>query len=244
MNLIQLGTEQIEYVRVDPRPRQVRVILRWKDGTLHVSAPKHIGQRAIEQVILQHTSWILKQREVTQDFTRRNILIGDGLSIRGVTFRLCAVDHDNRIGIHWGQHTLKVPSTWDDRRRQHMVHRFLRQLADQELRKQTTWWIDTCGLRPERITVKEQARRWGSCSSRRNINLNWRLIGAPYEVASYVIVHELAHLEQLNHGPLFWDIVRKWLPNFEASRVWLRKHGERLYDFGEEGILIRDGANQ
>ena len=70
--------------------------------------------------------------------------------------------------------------------------------------------------------------RWGSCTVKNNVNLNWRLIKAPMFVIDYVIVHELAHLLEANHTPRFWNIVRTHTPKTEKARSWLRENGQIL----------------
>ena len=70
--------------------------------------------------------------------------------------------------------------------------------------------------------------RWGSCTVKDNVNLNWRLIKAPMFVIDYVIVHELAHLIEANHTARFWNIVRTYAPTVEKARNWLRDHGQIL----------------
>jgi predicted metal-dependent hydrolase len=87
-----------------------------------------------------------------------------------------------------------------------------------------------------RVSVKDQVSRWGSCSSAGNINLNFRLLLAPPEVMDAVIVHELAHLQEHNHGPGFWKLVYGALPDYDHSRQWLTEHGAELgvEDAGDE----------
>ncbi len=84
-------------------------------------------------------------------------------------------------------------------------------------------------LKPRRIFLRDQRTRWGSCSRRGNISLNWRLVMAPPGVLSYVVIHELAHLREHNHGPRFWAIVESFCPEFHQHRKWLRGHGHLLH---------------
>lgn len=79
-----------------------------------------------------------------------------------------------------------------------------------------------------KITIRDQKTRWGSCSSKGNLNFNWRLILAPEAVLDYVVVHELAHRLQMNHSPAFWKIVERILPDYQMQRRWLKEHGEEL----------------
>ena len=79
-----------------------------------------------------------------------------------------------------------------------------------------------------RITIRHQKTRWGSCSSKGNLNFNCYLMLAPREVLEYVVVHELAHRREMNHSRAFWKIVAQYKPNYEWSRRWLRDVGRKL----------------
>lgn len=79
-----------------------------------------------------------------------------------------------------------------------------------------------------RITIRSQKTRWGSCSSKGNLNFNWRLLMAPLEILDYVVVHELCHLAYLNHSPQFWQLVGDILPDYSQCRRWLRENGMLL----------------
>ena len=79
-----------------------------------------------------------------------------------------------------------------------------------------------------RARIVDSRYRWGSCTVRDNINLNWRLIKAPIFVVDYVIAHELAHLLEPNHTPRFWNIVKTRVPTMDRARGWLREHGQIL----------------
>ena len=79
-----------------------------------------------------------------------------------------------------------------------------------------------------RITIRAQRSRWGSCSSKGNLNFNCLLMLVPAHVLDYVVVHELCHLRELNHSPRFWAEVERILPDYKVSRTWLKEHGDSL----------------
>jgi predicted metal-dependent hydrolase len=83
-------------------------------------------------------------------------------------------------------------------------------------------------LEPARIRVAGQRTRWGSCSPHGTVSLNWRLGLAPLEVLDYVVVHELCHLLEANHGPRFWAHVERRRPRYLDHRRWLQQHGHAL----------------
>ncbi|MDR0380214.1 MAG: M48 family metallopeptidase [Candidatus Accumulibacter sp.] len=79
------------------------------------------------------------------------------------------------------------------------------------------------GIVPPRLALSSARTRWGSCSLRTGIRLNWRLIHCALSLIDYVIVHELAHLEEMNHGPRFWAIVARYFPDHRDAREALKK---------------------
>jgi predicted metal-dependent hydrolase len=84
------------------------------------------------------------------------------------------------------------------------------------------------GFHFNRISVRNQSTRWGSCSSNKNLNFNWRLILGPKMILDYVIIHELAHTLQMNHSKAFWAIVQNIIPEYKSLRLWLKKNGQLL----------------
>jgi predicted metal-dependent hydrolase len=81
------------------------------------------------------------------------------------------------------------------------------------------------GVKYTRITLRDQRSRWGSCSSKGSLSFNWRLVLAPHDVLDYVVVHEVCHLVELNHGAAFWKLVEKRRPKYRESKRWLDEHG-------------------
>lgn len=75
------------------------------------------------------------------------------------------------------------------------------------------------------VSVREQKTRWGSCSARGNLSFNWKLALMPEEIQDYLVVHELAHRLQMNHGPEFWAVVAGVIPDYKERRNWLKKNG-------------------
>jgi len=76
-----------------------------------------------------------------------------------------------------------------------------------------------------RIVLKEQKTCWGSCSSKQNLNFNWKLMLMPPEIMDYVIIHELSHLLEMNHSKNFWKVVENMLPDYKIHRKWLKENG-------------------
>lgn len=94
--------------------------------------------------------------------------------------------------------------------------------------QRAAYYAAQMGVSYGRITIREQKTRWGSCSSRGNLNFNWKLVLMPPEVLDYVVVHELAHRREMNHSERFWSIVGEVLPDYRERRKMLREWGKRL----------------
>ena len=101
-------------------------------------------------------------------------------------------------------------------------------MAEQHIPRRVAVYAGKMGVTYGRIRIKDQKTLWGSCSSRKNLNFNWRLVMAPGEVLDYVVVHELCHLKHMNHSAEFWDCVEEILPEYREHRRWLKVHGGEL----------------
>ena len=95
--------------------------------------------------------------------------------------------------------------------------------------RKTEYYARLMGVTYGRISIREQKTRWGSCSSKGNLNFNWRLILAPEEVLDYVVVHELAHRREMNHSKAFYAVVESMLPDYRRAQKWLRDNGQSLW---------------
>jgi len=92
-------------------------------------------------------------------------------------------------------------------------------------RQKIEYWNQFYGFSYGRVTIKNQKTRWGSCSKKGNLNFNYRIVHLPEPLLDYLIVHELCHLKELNHGRGFWDLVNKTIPGFKKARRELRLIG-------------------
>lgn len=109
-----------------------------------------------------------------------------------------------------------------------IFNKWVREYARQIITKRTKELATLGNFKFNKITIREQSTRWGSCSSEKNLNFNWKLILAPPEILDYVIVHELSHTVEMNHSKSFWKVVEGVMPNYIVYRNWLRKNGDQL----------------
>lgn len=94
--------------------------------------------------------------------------------------------------------------------------------------KRVDYFIQFTGGSYNRITIRDQKTRWGSCSAKGTLSFNWRLMLAPPAILDYVVVHELCHLSYMNHSAAFWKKVESVYPDYRTARKWLKDHGNEL----------------
>ncbi len=115
---------------------------------------------------------------------------------------------------------------------QKYVKTYLTSWYKQEARRiiaaRVKFYAKIAGLDFKSVAITSAETRWGSCSSNKTLNFNWKLVMAPLEVIDYVVTHELAHLTEMNHSRDFWETVRKMYPLYRQYRTWLRRNGNRL----------------
>ena len=104
-------------------------------------------------------------------------------------------------------------------------------LADKALKiipKRVEYYSKIIGVSYGKITIRNQASRWGSCSAKGNLNFNCLLMLCPAELLDYVVIHELCHLKEMNHSKKFWSEVSRFCPGYEQYKKWLKEHGNEL----------------
>lgn len=107
----------------------------------------------------------------------------------------------------------------------------IKTLAEQALKlisQRVEYFARQVGVTYGRITIRNQKTRWGSCSSKGNLNFNCLLMLAPTEILDYVVVHELCHRKEMNHSKAFWTEVEKVLPDYRQSVQWLKENGNQI----------------
>ena len=164
----------------------------------------------------------------TQRLVQRPVLPKQWSSGTQIHWRgeLVTIEQSSEISaIRFADQTVPVQKGEDLRT---AVERHIWRLAAEELPPVVIHYAQRHGLNVHRVTVRNQRSRWGSCSRRGVISLNWRILQAPLFVRDYLILHELMHLRQMNHSRRFWSEVAGVCPDYRTADRWLSQHSHLL----------------
>ena len=203
-------------------PRARRYLLRLRpDGTARVTIPRGGSVAEAHRFIERNIPWLEQQLQRLAARPKHPVPWRPGSEIffRGELVKI-EVGEDGLIRL--GGETVKVTDPDSDLRA--AIERHLWQLAVKELPPVVIEHAARFQAPVKRITVRNQRSRWGSCSRRGTISLNWRLVQTPVFVRDYIVIHELAHLVEMNHSERFWQQVKNWCPDYRVAESWLKQH--------------------
>jgi len=217
--------ERVDFVRVRGARRY---ILRVRpDGTLRVTIPRG-GSRAEAVGFMQrHLSWVARERaRVRRERAPVGWTHGTVILLAGLPEVIQLEARETGLAARYGNRSVRVRTALDVRPE---VEDDLRALAKERLVRRLYELAAIHRLQVSRVTIRNQRSRWGSCSRAGAIALNFRLVQMPPAICDYVLIHELMHLKQQNHGRRFWALVEQACPDFRAAERWLRVDGRGLF---------------
>jgi hypothetical protein len=210
-------------------PRARRYVLRLRpDGTARVTIPRGGSATEARRFAERNKDWLERElhRLATRPSRPKEWLLGTEILFRGEPVKIVAGVNGESSWVRLGGEVIKVADPTANLRP--AIERHLWRLATQELPPRVLEFAAAHKSAVRRITVRNQRSRWGSCSRRGTISLNWRLIQAPLFVRDYIILHELAHLKEMNHSARFWREVERVCPDYKMAERWLKQRSALL----------------
>ena len=226
-------TQKIEFAVMRSKRKSLSIAIQ-PDGNLLVKAPFFMSDDEIVKWVKTKTGWIVRQRakilEQQQQNPPKQYVTGEKFLYLGKEYELEVRISEGRAGmVGIVDDKMILFAKKDDSA---VVQKILTNWYDKQAKalipKRVRYYAEQMGETFVNITIKNQKKRWGSCSSARNLNFNYRLVMAPQEVMDYVVVHELCHLRQMNHSAAFWKEVEMVLPDYKVHKKWLERNGELL----------------
>ncbi|MGI8854229.1 MAG: M48 family metallopeptidase [Thermomicrobiales bacterium] len=231
MESVNLAGRAVPYtLTISQRARHPRLIIAPGTG-LRVVTPLGYDRHRLLDFIERREGWILKHLDrmaalpaapaADAPLPERFTFLGTAYAIemRILPGKRAVVRHDGQT------FTVIAP---EEAAARPALEAWLREAARFAIATQVQRRATEMGVTYDRLAIRDQKTRWGSCSRAGNLNFNWRLVLAPPAVLDYVVVHELAHRVELNHSARFWRVVARYCPAMNEQRTWLRTHGATL----------------
>ena len=218
------------YLLVRSRRRTIALEVR-PDATLVVRVPSRTPLWYVERTLERKASWVQEKLAEARDrlplLPRHDFLTGERFPYLGrdwpftvTAFQATPLTFDETAGF-----SLDV-SAFD--RSEALFESWYRARARAVITARVAHYAGVMGVHPSHVRITGAERRWGSCGAGGTISFAWRLVMAPPEIIDYVVVHELAHLREMNHSVRFWAVVAAAMPDYEVRRRWLRDNGGLL----------------
>ena len=220
--------EILKMLEVRESSRAEKVSLKYRKGSFTVVKPRGL-QVDTEKIVEENLDWLKEKLPEARSYREK---IPDRVFQEGEIFHVLGEEKEvvierrrsNEVGenIFLAEHLVERTCLKDQ------LEKSLRSFAREKFEEKASKNFEKIDGSFEKIFVRDQDTRWGSCSSKDNLNFNWRLVFGPEKVLEYVVVHELVHLEVRNHSESFWTRVSEVFPEYEACSEWLESNSARL----------------
>ena len=216
-------------VQSHPTSRKLSLRLVPGEDTVKVVSPTNCPLPEIIDFITRQKNWIADRLD--QQPIKKNYRAGDSIPILGRDHKIIRIDPVKNTRTTKGTAWLESEQLFIKSHPEHLPRRvkdFLKKEVRFEINLRAQEKAASINKKITAIRIKDTSSRWGSCSTQGNLNFSWRLIFAPEQVLDYVVAHEVAHLEHMNHSALFWALVDELTTTRNWSQKWLKLNGSQL----------------
>ncbi len=210
--------------KVHPRARCISLRLNLRRKVFTLTMPPFVSQKKVMEFLTKHESWLYEQQSRFSETPQFNL--EKPLTIFGLTY-IIRRDPFRKKGVWAEEDTLWVGGSQSEEIPP-LVIKYLKDRCHDFFTETSTLYSDQLGLKFDRISIRDASTRWGSCSSRGTLSFSWRLALVPLPVAHYVCIHEVAHLQHMNHSAAFWKLVEALCPQYKTLRKWLKQNGHTI----------------
>lgn len=225
---VTLGGERIEYtVRESNEATQPRI-----DVGIHEIAVVRPEGEAVDPADLleENAQWVLEKKAKYDQYREqapvRRFESGELFPYRGEPHEI-VVEQRSASAVENGELRLAAHHV-EQTSIQQALERLFRRKAREHIEATVESFAEKMDVEYDKLEIRNQRTKWGSCSFSGTLGINWRLIMAPPEILEYVVVHELAHLEEDNHTSAFWNLVSEYDPSYREHAEWLDAHSAEL----------------
>ncbi len=228
---VHIGDTTIEYEVLRSQRRKKTVQIRVDHSGVKVAAPKRIRKSELQAIVRKRASWILEQLSKVSEAQPLQFVSGETLPFlgRNVPMVIQSADVDSpEVSLDLWSFQVTTPHSLSSNDRSESIRLAVvgsyKDRAAETLASCVDRWWPTLGRgQKSRVLIRDQRRRWASCSYDGTLRFNWRVVMLEPPLIEYIVVHELAHLTHLNHSRDFWALVYDTMPEAPESRRRLRE---------------------
>lgn len=219
----------MEYILIKQRRKTATISIDEKLNVI-IKVPLYMTQKQIHELVVGQEEWIKatldKKKKLieTQDwyYTEKLLYMGEYRKIERFKTSL------QKFSIDFNDKGFIIVSDGSEEVERQLVEKFFRKQAKEELTRLADFYANKVGVQYHKITIRHQATRWGSCSSKGNLSFNLKIMCAPKEMIEYVVLHEIMHLKHFNHSKAFWQSIEEVMPNYKVCVNYFKQYGQNF----------------
>jgi predicted metal-dependent hydrolase len=244
VNYIQYGNRKINFeIKRGNRKKTVGIHVN-PTASITVLSPRCLDEEKIRMILHKKARWIFEKQEQIKKNRNSNsekqFVSGESFPYLGRYYRLKLMklftEIDGKCRLVNGRFLVEVNGKSDSESDRTAVKKALMdwylEHAEDKIRERVSRLAKLIGKWPASIKIKNQEKRWGSCSRKGIIRFNWKIIMVPISIMDYVIVHELCHLIYPHHSSEFWQKVQSIISDYKKRRDWLKKNSLQMDSLG------------
>jgi predicted metal-dependent hydrolase len=231
---LQYGTKTIEYSIIKSRRIKTSEIIVDADN-VSVRSPFHKPISEIHEIVRKKAGWILKKqleyKNQNPEIMKPNFQDSSTLPYSGKNYALKIITNyqgSEQIEFEHGEFSIYIQGKSSKKKARLLYEEWLTETAQSFLDKKIKEYSKELSVEPNQIKLKNLRSRWGSATKDGVINLSLNLLKAPTGVIDYMILHELCHLKIKGHSHRFWDLVHRFMPDYQEKIDWLKVNGSSL----------------
>lgn len=230
----KFGTKDIEFT-VKYSNRKTLAIEVEPNGAVNVVAPLGVLEEDIIKTVKTKAVWIVQKqyevRNINVNKINREAVSGESYLYLGRNYTLQLIINEDikniEVKLFRGKFIVTT-ITKDEEKIKVALEEWYREKALQKIDDRVEYYSPFFNKQPKSVKVKEQKKRWASCTSKDELLFNWRCVMAPAYIIDYIVVHEMCHMYYKDHSKEFWNMVSNVMPDYEGRKEWLRDNGIKL----------------
>ena len=232
----EYGTQHIEFDVVYRKRKTLAIEVEAPDQITAI-VPIGLDKAGILDLVKSKSKWIVSKifeiREIEHRKSHKQYVNGESFPYLGRNYSL-VIELDPGVTLaeaklYQGKLIVST-NTKDETTIQKALENWYRDKAREKIEERIAYYQVYFDTAPKRLVIKNQQKRWGSCTKNKDLLFNWKSVMCPSPILDYIVVHEMCHLIHMNHSDAFWELLQKVLPDYEKRKEWLKNNGLK-YDF-------------